>query len=78
MSEKSKLWWKAAGVRAVKTFAEAAIVALPTTAFMVGSVDWIAVASMGLGSAILSLLASIAGLPEVKLEEAKLPDESVE
>lgn len=60
----TKKWWKAAGVRAVKTVAQAAVAAIGTTA-MLNEVDWLVVASTALLAGVLSLLTSIAGLPEV-------------
>ena len=60
----SKNWWKAAGVRAVKTVAQAAVAAIGTTA-MVSEVDWLVVGSTALMAGVLSLLTSVAGLPEV-------------
>lgn len=65
MSEKAKLWIKAAGVRAIKTIAQTAVATIGTSAAM-GDVNWIMVASSSLLSGILSILTSIAGLPEVK------------
>ncbi len=59
-----KNWWKAAGVRAVKTVAQAAVAAIGTTA-MVSEVDWLVVGSTALMAGVLSLLTSVAGLPEV-------------
>ncbi len=56
-------WWKAAGVRAVKTVAQAAVAAIGTTA-MLSEVDWLVVASTALLAGVL--LTSIAGLPEVE------------
>ena len=61
----TKKWWKAAGIRAVKTVAQAAVAAIGTTA-MLSEVDWLVVGSTALLSAVLSLLTSIAGLPEVE------------
>ena len=61
----SKNWWKAAGVRAVKTVAQAAVAAIGTTA-MVSEVDWLVVGSTALLAGVLSLLTSVAGLPEVE------------
>lgn len=63
-----KQWIKAAGVRAVKTVAQAAIAMIGTAAVM-GQVDWGMVASAAALSGVLSLLTSIAGLPEIKVEE---------
>lgn len=59
-----KLWLKAAAVRAVKTVAQTAIATIGTSAVM-GEVNWIAVGSASLLAGILSLLTSVAGLPEV-------------
>lgn len=59
-------WVKAAVIRALKTFAQALIAALPTTAATLGSVDWPMALSIAGLAAVLSLLTSIAGLPEVK------------
>lgn len=60
-----KAWIKAAGIRAIKTVAQAAIATIGTAAVM-GEVNWIAVASASALAGILSLLTSVAGLPEVK------------
>lgn len=60
-----KKWIKAAGVRAVKTFAQAAV-AMIGTAVVLGDVNWISVLSAAALAAILSLFTSIAGLPELK------------
>ena len=62
-----KTWWKAAGMRAVKTVAQTAVATIGTTAAM-HEVDWVLVASTAALAGILSLLTSIAGLPEVKAE----------
>ena len=61
----SKKWWAAAGVRALKTVAQTAIATIGTCAVM-QDVNWIMVGSASVLSGILSLLTSIAGLPEVK------------
>ena len=60
----SKEWWKAAGIRALKTFCQTAIAAIGTTA-LIEEVNWLVVGSASLLAAILSLFTSIAGLPEV-------------
>lgn len=62
-----KLWFKAAGIRAIKTVAQTAVATIGTSAAM-GDVNWIMVGSASLLAGILSLLTSIAGLPEVKAE----------
>ncbi len=59
-----KEWFKAAGIRALKTIAQTAVATIGTTAAM-ESVDWIMVGSVSLLSGILSILTSVAGLPEV-------------
>lgn len=57
-------WIKAAGIRAVKTVAQTAVATIGTSAVM-GEVNWIMVGSASLLSGILSILTSIAGLPEL-------------
>ena len=64
MSNKSKRWIKAAAVRAIKTVAQTAIATIGTAA-VIGDVKWVMVASASILSGILSVLTSIAGLPEV-------------
>ena len=65
MSDKAKKWWKAAGARAIKTIAQTAIATIGTAAAL-GGVDWVMVASASALAGVLSILTSIAGLPEVK------------
>lgn len=61
----SRNWWKAAGIRAVKTIAQTAIATIGTSAVM-SEVNWVMVLSASVLSGILSILTSIAGLPEVE------------
>lgn len=63
-----KKWLKAALIRAIKTIAQTAIATIGTSAVM-GDVNWIMVGSSSLLAGILSILTSIAGLPEVKEEK---------
>ena len=58
-------WWKAAGVRALKTVAQTAIATIGTSA-LITEVNWLVVLSASALAGVLSLLTSIAGLPEVE------------
>ncbi|HJA93277.1 MAG TPA: holin [Candidatus Eisenbergiella merdipullorum] len=58
-----KEWARAAGIRAVKTVAQTAVATIGTAAVM-GEVNWVMVGSAAVLSGILSLLTSVAGLPE--------------
>ena len=64
----TKKWVKAAGIRAIKTMAQAAIAGIGAASAM-GQVDWEYVASASLLAGVLSMLMSITGLPEVESEE---------
>ena len=68
MSKYWKDWLKAAGIRAIKTVAQTAVATIGTSLVM-GDVNWGIVASASLLAGILSLLTSIAGIPEVDKEE---------
>ena len=62
-----KQWIKAAGIRAIKTIAQTAV-AMIGTSVVISEVDWVMVVSASVLSGVLSLLTSIAGLPELKSE----------
>lgn len=65
MSEKTKKWMKAAAVRAVKTVAQTAVATIGASAVL-SAVDWPVVLSASVLAGVLSLLTSVAGLPEVE------------
>nr|DAL49736.1 MAG TPA_asm: holin [Caudoviricetes sp.] len=62
-----KKWLKAAGVRALKTVAQTAVATIGTSA-AIGEVNWVMVASASALAGVLSLLTSVAGIPELKEE----------
>lgn len=64
-----KNWWKAAAVRAIKTVAQTAVALISTNAIGLTDVDWIATGSAALLAGVVSMLTSIAGLPEVEVPE---------
>ena len=64
-------WVKAALVRAIKTAAQTAVALIGTNAIGITGVDWVAVASAAALAAVVSMLTSIAGIPEVR--EGKSP-----
>ena len=65
MSDKAKRWWKAAGVRAVKTVAQTAIGCIGASTVL-AEVSWPVVASASVLAGLVSLLTSVAGLPELE------------
>lgn len=65
MTDKTKKWLKCAGIRATKTVAQTAVATIGTAAVM-SAVDWKVVVSASILAGVLSLLTSVAGLPEMK------------
>ena len=65
MKNNMTMWVKAAGVRAIKTVAQTAVATIGTSAVF-SQVDWVVVVSAALLAGVLSLLTSVAGLPEVE------------
>ena len=68
MTSKTKAWCKAAGLRAVRTLAQTAAAMIGVGA-TIGAVPWVTVISTAVTAAILSLLTSVAGLPEIEDKE---------
>lgn len=68
VSVNTQKWAKAAGVRAIKTVAQTAVATIGTAAAM-GAVDWQLVVSASALAGVISLLTSVAGIPEVTEEE---------
>ena len=64
----TKEWFAAAGIRALKTAAQTAVASIGVTA-MIHEVDWLVVGSTAALAGVLSLLTSVAGLPEIETEE---------
>lgn len=64
----TKEWFKAAGIRAIRTFAEAALAYIGTGAVILGDVNWMATLSAGAFGAVTALLLALAGLPEAEKE----------
>ena len=68
MSDKTKKWIKAAGVRAVKTMAQTAV-SLITVGNLITELDWVSIIGISATAGVVSMLTSAAGLPEVESEE---------
>lgn len=69
MKQNFKAWVKAAGIRAIKTMAQTAIATIGTSAVILSDINWLHIASAAVLGGVLSLLTSIAGLPEVDESE---------
>ncbi|MBQ8072929.1 MAG: hypothetical protein IJ231_04095 [Clostridia bacterium] len=70
-----KTWFEAAIIRAIRTFAEAALAYIGTGALVLGDVNWLAVLSAGAFGFVTAMLLALTGLPEVKQDELKPPEE---
>ena len=70
-----KEWAKAAGIRAIRTFAEAMLAYIGTGAIVLGDVNWLAALSAGAFGAITAILLALAGLPEVSKKPYVPPDD---
>jgi len=68
-----KKWIRAAGIRALRTFAQAMLAHIGTGAVVIGDVNWLAALSAGLMGAVLSILMALAGLPEVQKQTTVVP-----
>ena len=71
-------WIKAALIRAVRTFAEAALAYIGTGAVVLGDVNWLAALSAGAFGFVSAILLALTGLPEVTKQPAKEPPETVD
>lgn len=69
MGDKYKKWFKAAVIRATRTFGEAALAYIGTGAIVLGDVQWVAVLSAGAFGFVTAMLLALTGLPEVDDEE---------
>ncbi|CDA29252.1 holin [Eubacterium sp. CAG:156] len=65
MSDKTKKWIKAAGVRAVKTMAQTSV-SLITVGNLITELDWVSIIGISATAGVVSMLTSVAGLPEVE------------
>ncbi|MCH1984541.1 holin [Ruminococcus sp. OA3] len=70
MKNETLHWLKAAGIRAIKTVAQTAVATIGTAAVL-GEVNWAMAASAAALAGVLSLLTSVAGLPELKMTEGE-------
>ena len=66
-------WWAAASIRAVKTVAQVLVTLIGTELVGVHAIDWLGMLSVAAASGVLSLLTSLAGLPEVEAEVDATP-----
>ena len=73
-----KEWFKAALIRAIRTFAEAALACIGTGAVVLGDVNWLAALSAGAFGFVTAMLLALTGLPEVPKVEEKPPEEKAE
>ena len=73
-----KEWFKAALIRAIRTFAEAALAYIGTGAVVLGDVNWLAALSAGAFGFVTAMLLALTGLPEVPKVEEKPPEEKAE
>lgn len=69
MKEKVLKWFKCAGIRAIKTIAQTAIATIGTNTILLSDINWYVVISASIVAGLLSLLTSLAGLPELKENE---------
>ena len=76
MIKNFKSWIKSAGMRALKTFAQTFLATIGTGAAVLGDVNWIMVLSSAALAAVLSIMTSLAGLPEVKAVEPVVVEEN--
>lgn len=67
--KKFKQWFKAAGIRAIKTVAQTALATIGTNALVLSDVNWLAVLSASAMAGVISLLMSVKGLPELSTKE---------
>lgn len=71
MQVTTKLWWKAAGIRALKTVAQTAVAVYSTMSIITTSEDIKTIVATSLTAGVLSILTSVAGLPELKQNDCK-------